>query len=100
MFRCCVPLLVLIGQLSAFGQDLAQNQIKKLSLEELMDFNVTSVTRRAEPLAQTAAAVTVITSEDIRRSGAANIPEALRLVPGLQVARFNAGSWAISAVRS
>lgn len=62
-----------------------------------MDIDVTSVSRREEPLAQTAAAVTVITSEDIRRSGATSIPELLRLVPGLQVARFNAGGWSISA---
>ncbi len=70
---------------------------KKLTLEELMDVNVTSVSRKAEPLARTAAAITVITAEDIRRSGVTSVPEALRLVPGLEVARFNAGSWAISA---
>jgi iron complex outermembrane receptor protein len=90
-------LLLLLGEVASSGQDIAQSDIKKLSLEELMDLNVTSVTRRAESLAQTAAAVTVITSEDIRRAGVTNLPEALRLVPGLQVARFNAGSWAISA---
>ncbi len=78
----------------------AQNppsDITKLSIEELLDIDVTSVSRRPEPLAQTAAAVTVITGEDIRRSGVTSIPEALRLVPGLDVARFNAGSWAISS---
>src|SRR4051794_34711501 len=96
-FRGISLLLILAGPLIGFAQEVAQNEVKKLSLEELMDFNVTSVNRRSEPLAQTAAAVTVITSEDIRRSGATNIPEVLRLVPGLQVARFNAGSWAISA---
>src|SRR5437667_428942 len=62
-----------------------------------MDVDVTSVSRKAEPLGQTAAAITLITTEDIRRSGATSIPELLRLVPGLDVARFNPGSWAISA---
>jgi len=86
--------------LAAAPYGLAQNppsDITKLSLEELLDIDVTSVSRRPEPLGQTAAAVTVITSEDIRRSGVTSIPEALRLVPGLEVARFNAGSWAISS---
>jgi iron complex outermembrane receptor protein len=62
-----------------------------------MDVDVTSVSRNAEHLGQTAAAVTVITVDDIRRSGVTTIPEVLRLVPGLQVARFNNGSWSISA---
>ena len=58
---------------------------------------MTSVSRKDESLSKTAAAITVITAEDIRRTGVTSIPEALRLVPGLQVARFNNGSWAISA---
>src|SRR5262245_48983743 len=62
-----------------------------------MDVDVTSVGRTRLPLERTAAAVTVITAEEIRRSGITNIPELLRVIPGLQVARMNAGSWAISA---
>jgi iron complex outermembrane receptor protein len=81
----------------ATAQQTAQNDLKKMTLEELMDMNVTSVSRTADPLARTAAAVTVITAEDIRRSGATNIAEILRLVPGMNVARFGSGSWAISA---
>ncbi len=70
-----------------------------LSLEELMsiDVEVTSVSRKAEALEETAAAVYVITAEDIRRSGATSIPEALRLAPGLHVARLSTGDYAISA---
>ncbi len=75
----------------------AQNELKKMTLEELMGINVTSVARSADTLTRTAAAVTVITADDIRRSGATNIPEILRLVPGVNVARFSTGSWAISA---
>ena len=71
--------------------------LTELSLEELMDVRVTSVSKRAEPISAAAAAVFVITSEDLRRSGATSIPEALRMVPGLQVARIDANKWAISA---
>ena len=68
-----------------------------LSLEELMDIEITSVSKKEERLFDTAAAVYVLTNEDIRRSGATSIPEALRMVPGLQVAQINAHSWAISS---
>jgi iron complex outermembrane recepter protein len=90
-------LALTLAATEAFGQDIAQNDLKKLSLEELMRIDVTSVSRDAQPLYRTAAAITILTSEDIRRSGVTNIPEALRLIPGLQVARQNSGSWAISA---
>ena len=72
-------------------------KLKSLSLEELMDIEVTSVSKRPEKLAEVASAIQVITSEDIRRSGATNIPEALRLSTNLQVAKVNASQWAISA---
>jgi iron complex outermembrane recepter protein len=97
MHRCIFAFVLLTAiQWAAHAQN-PPAEIKRLSIEELLDLDVTSVSRRAEPLGQTAAAVTVITGEDIRRSGATSIPEALRLVPGLEVARFNAGSWAISS---
>ncbi len=72
-------------------------ELTEMSLDELANIEVTSVSRRGRKLAEVAAAVTVITSEDIRRSGATSIPEALRMVPGLQVARIDANKWAISA---
>lgn len=62
-----------------------------------MNAEVTSVSRSARPLSQSAAAVTIITQEDIRRSGATTVPELLRNVPGLDVAQINASQWAISA---
>ncbi|HEX7183152.1 MAG TPA: TonB-dependent receptor [Thermoanaerobaculia bacterium] len=71
--------------------------LTELSLEELMDVQVTSVSKRAEPISAAAAAVFVITQEDLRRSGATSIPEALRMVPGVEVARIDASKWAISA---
>jgi len=71
--------------------------LKRLSLEQLMSVDVTSVSRRPERLANAASAIQVITSEDIRRSGATNLAEALRLATNLQVAQVNASQWAISA---
>ncbi|MCP4690726.1 MAG: Plug domain-containing protein, partial [Desulfobacterales bacterium] len=71
--------------------------LKSLSLEDLADLQVTSVSKKAEKLVDAPAAVFVITNEDIRRSGATSIPEALRMAPGVQVARINAYSWAITA---
>ncbi len=67
-----------------------------LSLEELMQVVVTSVSRKAQTLAKTAAAAYVIQADDIRRSGASNIPEALRLAPGVQVSAIDANKWAVS----
>lgn len=68
-----------------------------LSLEQLMAIEVTSAAKRPEAIANTPAAVFVLTNEDIRRMGARSIPEALRMVPGLNVAQITASTWAISA---
>jgi len=68
----------------------------KLSIEELMDIEVTSPGKKAQRLSDVAAAVFVINQEDIRRSGATSIPEVLRLAPGVQVARIDSNKWAIS----
>jgi iron complex outermembrane receptor protein len=67
-----------------------------LSPEQLFNAKVTSVSKSSQTLLDAPAAVFVLTGEDIMRSGATSIPEALRLVPGVQVARVNANSWAIS----
>ena len=70
---------------------------RTLSLEELMDVEVTTVSRSPVPLGQSASAVQVIDNESIRRSGATSLPEALRLAPNLQVAQVNSSQWAISS---
>ena len=67
----------------------------QISLEELLKIEVTSLTKRPESRTEAAAAVYVITQDDIRRSGVTSIPEALRLAPGVQVARIDANQWAI-----
>lgn len=70
--------------------------LRQLSLEELLDLEVSTASKKEQRLADTAAAVTVLTGDDLRRSGVTQIPEALRLVPGVQVARLSAHQWAIS----
>jgi iron complex outermembrane receptor protein len=68
-----------------------------LSIEELMEVEITTPGRKEERLMDTPSAVFVIRPEDIRRSGARFIPEALRMAPGLEVARLDANKWAISS---
>ncbi len=74
----------------------AGSSVLDLSLEELLQVKVTSPSKKAQRLEDVAAAVFVLTSEDLRRSGVTSIPDALRMVPGLQVARIDASKWAIS----
>jgi len=76
---------------------LSADALKKLSIEQLMNLQVTSVSKRPERLSQTASAIQVITQEDIRRAGASSLAEALRLASNLQVAQVDARQWAISA---
>lgn len=81
------------------AENAADVNFSELNLEQLMDVDVvqvTSVSRQTRPLAETAAAAFVISAEDIRRSGATNIPEALRMAPGVEVARIDANKWAVS----
>lgn len=72
-------------------------ELKKVPFEELFEIEITSVSRRPERLVDAASAIQVITSEDIRRSGASSLPEALRLAPNLHVAQVDSRRWAISA---
>jgi iron complex outermembrane receptor protein len=75
----------------------SRNNLAQVSLEDLLNIEVTSASRKEQKLSQVPAAIFVITQEDIRRSGATNIPDLLRMVPGLDVAQINANTWAISA---
>lgn len=72
------------------------NPITRMSLEYLMNIEVTTVSKQPERVQNAPAAVYVLTREEIRRSGASTIPDALRLVPGVNVAQINANSWAVS----
>ncbi len=102
-FLCSFPIFLLFFALvpvSAFSsletKGNTSNDLIELSLEELMSIEVTSVSKKPEKLADAAAAIFVITREDIRRSGATCLPEALRMAPGLNVARVDSSKWAVS----
>ncbi len=82
---------------SVQAQALSPRELKKLSVEQLMNIEVTLVSRTPEKLTEAASAIQVITGEDIRRSGATNLAEALRLVTNLQVAQLASNVWLISA---
>src|SRR6059058_4806376 len=79
------------------ASSLSADSLKKLSIEQLMNVEVTSVSTRPERLTQVASAIQVITQDDIRRSGVTSLPEALRLATNLQVAQVDSRQWAISA---
>src|ERR1700691_3096549 len=74
-----------------------QVDLTALQIEDLMNVDVTSASKKEQKLSNVPAAIFVITKEDIHRSGATDIPDLLRMVPGLDVAQVNPGVWAISA---
>src|SRR5579864_4998474 len=84
-------------EIPLFSQQQSGKNLAQASLEDLLNIEVTSASRKEQKLSQVPAAIFVITQEDIRRSGATNIPDLLRMVPGLDVAQINANTWAISA---
>jgi iron complex outermembrane recepter protein len=90
-----LTLLLLLGAAQvAPGQ--SHTDLTELSLESLMNIEVTSVSRREQKLSQSASAIYVITQEDIRRSGVTTLPDALRMAPGVQVAQISGNQWAVS----
>src|SRR5437867_5567952 len=93
--------VLLVIELDSLGWPaLAQKPARDLTdatLEDLMNIEVTTVSRKQQRLSQTPAAVFVITQEDIRRSGMTNIADRLRMVPGVQVGQAQGGLWAVSA---
>jgi iron complex outermembrane receptor protein len=95
--RCLLLLVAAAGPAAAQDTGRPDAGIASLDIEELARIKVTSVARLPEPFTEAAAAVSVITREDIRRSGATTLAEALRLVPGLQTARLGSRDWAVSA---
>ena len=82
-----MPLLLEGAPTQGDGVDTSPAALKNLSLEELSQIEVTTPSKTPTRAFQTAAAITVITGEDIKRSGATSIPEALRLAPEVEVAR-------------
>lgn len=100
---CGLILPLILGTASSmpgWAQDAKAKQnsaesLKQMSLTQLANVEVTSVSKEPERLMQTPAAIYVLTQEDIRRAGVTTIPEALRLVPGVEVARIDSDSWAV-----
>jgi iron complex outermembrane receptor protein len=104
MRRLRLPGLLLVAALSAVlvaaaaaAEPEPPQTLKGLSIEELSQIDVTSVSKHAETISDAAAAISVITAEDLRRAGITELPEALRLATGLAVSRFNGETWGISA---
>lgn len=91
----CLSILLLTSPLNA--EESLPEDLTEIPIEALMRIEVTSVSKKTEKLSDAAAAVFVITQEDIQRSSAANIPDLLRIVPGLQVTKIDANKWAISS---
>ncbi|HEX5539200.1 MAG TPA: TonB-dependent receptor, partial [Methylophilaceae bacterium] len=94
--RACMAAAILGHYTMAHATPLPA-ELVDMSLQQLANIEVTTVSKRPQPLSNAAASVFVITSDDIRRSGATSLPEALRLAPNLEVARDNARNYAISA---
>ena len=95
--RIILSLILLCVLISAPKANEELDDLTELSIEDLMFMEVTSVSKKNERLSEAAAAVYVVTKEDIRRSGVNHIAEALRMVPGLNVAQLDANKWAISS---
>jgi iron complex outermembrane recepter protein len=94
--RGCIALLVALSlAVSARAQNPPED-LSKLSVEDLMNVEVTSVSKKEQKVSQTAAAIFVITQEDIHHSGANNIPDLLRIVPGVNVAQSSSHIWEVS----
>ncbi len=95
LFPLAVALMAFLAG-TALGQEGLPEDLTTLSLQDLLKVRVTSVAKVPQSLSRSPAAIFVILQDDLRRSGATCIPEALRLVPGVQVARIDGNKWAIS----
>ena len=97
-FPCEVALgILLVLPVSAADGHKPARDLTEASLEDLMNIEVTTVSKKEQKLSQAPAAVFVITQEDIRRSGMFNLPDLLRMVPGVQVGQVQGGEWAVSS---
>lgn len=93
-FNCVV---FMAAMQAAISPVLATDELEELSLEDLTKTEITSVSRKSQSLSNVPAAAFVISSEDIRRSGAQSIPDVLRMAPGIEVAQLDNGRYAVSA---
>src|SRR3981081_1810781 len=101
-FATCVLSLVLLAGLvpvswadATEASETTEGRLTQVSLEQLGQIEVTTASKRPVKVSRTPAAIYVVTPEGIRRSGATSIPEALRLVPGVEVARIDSNTWSL-----
>ncbi len=95
-----LPLFLICGSSGVSAADYASasgEELRELSIEDLGNLEISSVSKKAQPLSEASAAIYVITQEDVQRSGATSVPEMLRLAPNLQVGRVNSKTYAISS---
>ena len=105
MTSSCSKHVILAASLLCFGlypggtseASTPENEFLDMDLSQLMNVTITSVSKKKQRLSEAAAAVYVITQEDIRRSGVTHIAEALAMAPGIQVARISASKWSVSS---
>jgi iron complex outermembrane receptor protein len=95
-FVCCLSLLTATSSFAQTGPTPATD-FTTYSIEELMNIELVSAAKKPQTTSESAAAVFVITQEDIRRSGAVNLPEVLRMAPGIQVLRSEPGDFAVTS---
>ena len=99
--KSVLPLVLLVGLVPAGWagttetSEATEGRLTQVSLEQLGQIEVTTASKRPVRVSRTPAAIYVVTQEDIRRSGATSIPEALRLVPGVEVARIDSNTWSL-----
>src|SRR6266851_6475134 len=91
-----LTMAILYWALPAWPQQTAED-LRKLSVASLMNMEVTSASKKAENLSDAPAAIFVVTGDDIRRGGFSSVPDALRVVPGLDVSKQSAHVWLVSA---
>src|SRR5258708_23334130 len=95
-----IAMAVLANACTARAEDTPPKSFKDstdLDLEQLVNIQVTSVSKKEEKLTDAAGDISVLSNDDVRRSGATSIADALRLVPGMDVAQINSSQWAVSA---
>jgi hypothetical protein len=92
--RRALLVLLAVSVIATDARAQAPPDLSRATLEDLMKMQITSASRKEQPIEEVPAAVFVLTQDDIRRSGMRTIPELLRLVPGVQVGRINSSIWA------
>ena len=88
---------VAMGQEESVKSESTPSDVLDMSIEDLLNVEITSVSKRAEKRTEAAAAIYVLTQEDIRRSGATTVPDVLRTVPGIHVAQMTANRWSVTS---